>query len=245
MGLKEYYNSIVDLIFPPRCHICREPHPEAICNSCHAKINYIDPKDICTFCGEPHGDKLRQEALLCKKCITQKPYFELARSVAIYEGTIRKAIHNFKFKNKKGLADHLCKIMANHIEARLPEIRYCHADALVTVPLSQKRRAERGFNQVALMAEILASYLNIPHEKNALKRIKETLPQFDLPKNERQKNVTGAFDIHSQESIYGKRLLLLDDIYTTGHTINECAKTLKKGGAAKVYALTLSRATLK
>jgi ComF family protein len=182
--------------------------------------------------------------LLCRNCTRERPHFDLARSVALYDGVIRKAIHNFKFNGKTALAEHLAKIMTNHIQHHLPEIKYCHADVIVTVPLSARRLKERGYNQVDLIAEVLAKDLNLPHEKMALKRAKETNAQFNLSRQERRSNIAGAFEVDDIASILGKRILLLDDIYTTGLTINECAKALKQKGAAKIYALTLSRAVL-
>ncbi|MBU0686598.1 MAG: ComF family protein [Candidatus Margulisbacteria bacterium] len=244
MVLNLYLSSILDLIFPPRCQICREPGPENICKNCITKIKTIDQKNVCVYCGEPQNDQPFKNAVLCSRCVIEKPHYTIARSIAIYEGTLKKAIHAFKFKGKKNLAQHLGKFMALSIEENLPEIRYCHADAVVTVPLSQNRLKSRGFNQIDCLAEVFSAYANIPHEKDILARVRDTKPQFDLPKHKRKENIQGAFVIKRPNDIYGRRLLLLDDIYTTGYTVNECAKVLIKCGAAKVYILTLSRAIL-
>ncbi len=187
--------------------------------------------------------KKASEAALCPECFGQikfmKPHLGIY-SVSVYEGVLRTAIHRFKFKKRKKLADPLGVLMVKYI-SQSPTFNVKEVDLIIPVPLHRRRMRQRGFNQSSLLAGVLSKYFGIAVVE-ALERMKNTKPQFDLPKTERFKNITGAFKVTNSKAIYKKRILLLDDIYTTGATIAECSKALKIAGAKRVEVLTLSRA---
>lgn len=162
-------------------------------------------------------------------------------SVSAYEGVIRTAIHRFKFKNRKNLGEALGMVLVQYI-SYTPTLNMKEMDMIVPVPLHKKRHRKRGFNQVRTLAESLNRYFSIP-VVDAIERSRDTKAQFDLPRGERFKNVYRAFKVFDQNAVKDKRILLLDDIYTTGATIIECSKALKNAGAKRVEILTLSRAT--
>lgn len=183
--------------------------------------------------------KESQEAL-CQQCFEQikfmKPHLGIY-SVSAYEGVLRTAIHRFKFKKRKALAEPLGILLVKYL-SHIPNF---DIDVIIPVPLHPRRLRQRGFNQSELLAKVLGKYFGIP-VVDALERIRDTKAQFDLPREERLRNVTGAFKVSQFNLVYNKRILLLDDIYTTGATIAECSKALKIAGAKRVEVLTLARA---
>jgi ComF family protein len=168
-----------------------------------------------------------------------KPHLGI-HSVSVYEGALRSAIHRFKFKKRKRLAEPLGILLVKYLSSS-PSVEMKEMDVIVPVPLHRKRLRERGFNQSELLARVIGRYYEIPIA-SALERIINTRAQFDLPRAERFKNISGAFKVREIKSVYNKRILLLDDIYTTGSTIAECSKSLKTAGARRIEVLTLSRA---
>jgi len=191
----------------------------------------------CEVCGQ------NSKETLCFECFKQikfmKPYLGV-HSVAVYEECIKTAIHRFKFKQRKKLADPLGLLLVKYL-SHTETLRIEEIDAIVPVPLHKNRHNERGFNQAELLGQVVQKYFGTPVVP-ALERVKDTHAQFDLPRHERFENIQKAFKVSAPKEVYEKRLLLLDDIYTTGATIAECAKTLKIAGAKRVEILTLSRA---
>jgi competence protein ComFC len=207
--MNKLFNSLLNLIFPPRCEICRKGSEEALCSECFKQIKFM------------------------------KPHLGIY-SVSVYEGPLRTAIHRFKFKKRKNLAEPLGIILVKYL-SHSPMLDMNELEVIIPVPLHKKRERQRGFNQAKLLAEILGRYYDKP-VVSALERVKNTKAQFDLPRDERFNNISGAFKVSDPKSVYNKRILLLDDIYTTGATIAECSKALKIAGARRVEVLTLSRA---
>ena len=153
---------------------------------------------------------------------------------------MRTAIHRFKFKKRKNLAEPLGILLVKYL-SHAPMLDMNELELIIPVPLHKKRERQRGFNQAKLLAEIIGRYYDKP-VASALERLKNTKAQFDLPREERFQNIKQAFKVVDPKSVYNKRVLLLDDIYTTGATIAECSKALKIAGARRVEVLTLSRA---
>jgi len=180
---------------------------------------------------------------LCPNCISKIKRIpcqnDEARSVGVYEGVLRTAIKKLKFKSKKKLARPLAFLLVEYLNNWAPSETI---DYIVSVPLSKKRLRSRGFNQVDLLADVVSGELNIPFASDLLLRTKETKPQFELKREERFKNLKGAFEVSNTGNVKGKNILLLDDILTTGSTVSECAKVLKEAGASKICVLTLARA---
>lgn len=199
----------MNLIFPPRCEVCKQDSQEALCQACFDQIKFM------------------------------KPHLGI-HSVSVYDGVLRKAIHRFKFKKRKRLADAL-GILAVKYLSRTQALDMNEIDVIIPVPLHPKRLRQRGFNQAELIAKVISRYYEIT-VLPALERVKNTRAQFDLSREERFNNIIGAFKVSNPAGVYNKRVLLLDDIYTTGATITECAKALKIAGARRVEILALSRA---
>ena len=180
---------------------------------------------------------MENDSALCEPCQHRRPPFAYARAATLYRDAVREALHAFKFGGKTGLCRPLGDLLADAGQTLLPEPRM---DCLVPVPLHPARESERGFNQSLLLARRLARRWGLPVEK-ALRRVRPTRPQTDLSAGERRANVRGAFVIR-RARVAGARVLLIDDIFTTGATAAECARVLlAEGGARAVGVLTVAR----
>ncbi len=234
-------STIIDLIFPPRCPICRRlmesSHPSRLCPQCQEEIKFIGGP-LCTLCGLPFATD-EGEDHLCGNCLTEKRYFTTARAVGIYQGALRKAIPRFKYRMNSPLAKALGNILATNCQRFLDLSAY---DLLIPIPLHKSRLRERGFNQALVLAREIEKRFPLPLDYLNLQRIRDTQPQINLKEKERRKNVRGAFGLREKQKVKGKRILLIDDVYTTGATVNECSRVLRKGGAKRVDILTLARA---
>ena len=201
--------------------------------------------NVCGFCNKICKDEL------CKKCknkikeyeinIIKKPknkYFEELISIFKYEGIIREKIIQYKFEDKAYINNTFTKIILKNEKICGLLKKY---DIIIPVPIHKKRKAQRGYNQTQLIASKISRCLNIKFCNNVLVKNKDIIAQSKLNKKERIQNIKGAFRILNSEEIKGKNILLLDDIYTTGSTANECSKILKKAGAKKLGVLTIEK----
>ncbi|MEA3459414.1 MAG: ComF family protein [Chloroflexota bacterium] len=218
---------LLDLLFPPRCVGCGRKGIW-LCARCASEIELIRPP-ICTLCGRPVA-----EDGLCFFCRSDPPPIDGMRSVAYFEGVMRKAIHSFKYKNLQALAIPLGEMMGDYWR-RTP----LPTDVIVPVPLHPHRLRERGYNQAALLAKELGKRIGLP-VVGSLVRVRETAPQVGLSARERQENVKEAFRC-LDDSLVGRRVLLVDDVCTTGATLAACSVALRGGSARSVWALTLAR----
>jgi ComF family protein len=184
---------------------------------------------LCRICGVPI---VSEHADICGRCIESPPYFEQAVSFGMYEDVLASAIHQFKFIGIRRLHVPLTDLLLHHDTGSI--------DAIIPVPLSHSGLLSRGFNQTLLLADRLARQKKIPLIMDCLMKTRETPPQVGLSAEERMKNMKKAFTCVTP--LNGKRILLIDDVMTTGATVNECAKELKKAGAASVSVLALARA---
>ena len=177
----------------------------------------------------------------CGECIKNPPYFDGAISAGPYTEVLAEAIKLFKYKKKI----HIGLALAGHdvMVAGLTNLiqRCSEWPFLIPVPLHQNRLREREYNQSAIIASVISSKFGIPVITYILSRQRYTKPQVELGFRERKENVTGAFTVQDNVDIKGKNIILVDDVYTTGSTVNECAKVLKKNGAGKVYVVTIAR----
>jgi ComF family protein len=244
VSLRELLNEISDIIFPPQCLTCAEiinqPAKQVFCSTCQGKISFITD-NFCPICGMPF---LVSPAgtHICGNCLGNKPYYTKARAVAGFETVIMDAIHKFKYGRNVSTGNSLCLFMANF---SFPDFNFSEYSLVIPVPLHIKRLRDRGFNQSLLLAKEMGEKYNLPVNFSLLKRSKFTLTQTGLNKAEREKNIKGAFVVANREKVKGENIILIDDVYTTGATVNECAKVLLKAGAQKVSVLTLSRVTQK
>jgi len=238
--LKGFIGSLFDILFPEACRICgervREQDGLPICRDCWEKLELITPP-FCTICGMPFvsRDGISHP---CSSCEKKPPRFKIARAVGKYTGPLREAIIEFKYKGRRSIAGKLGKMMADMV-GRDPG--FGDVELVIPVPLHRSRMRERGFNQSELLAREIGRELGIPVDTSSLIRAKRTTSQVGLGMEERRKNVAGAFEVLRSESIDGRSLLLVDDVMTTGATVNECSKALMKEGAKSVSVAVLAR----
>ena len=254
--LKRLPKAFLHAIFPPKCLICSAYYDSQqapagsdtsypisdltalyFCESCRKELTPI-ASPFCSRCGLPF-DSREGESHTCSECLLEKRYFRKARAFGVYDGSLMEAIHLLKYRKKSALSRPLSTI------ARETFFQFWDAggiDLLVSVPLHVKRLRERGFNQAHLLIRRWARQDGIPLDGLTLFRSRWTEPQTTLSRTERRKNIKGAFSLRHPEKIRGRKVLLVDDVYTTGATVNECARVLMKAGAEFVDVLTLARA---
>ncbi len=240
MIIDEILRDIADIIFPPQCISCTallQPITEKIfCSTCREKIKFLTGS-LCPICGIMFFDS-PAGSHLCGNCLEKKPYFSCARAVAGYETAILNAIHQFKYGRDLSIGASLASLMADF---SFPDLEFTDYSLIIPVPLHIKKLRKRGFNQSIIFADAIGKKWQIPVNFSLLKRCKFTLSQTGLDKKERKRNIKGAFEVTDKAEIIGRNILLIDDVYTTGATLNECAKILIKAGVQKVTVLTLAR----
>lgn len=220
----------LDMLYPRRCPICEDiamPKGELVCPDCVARIPYVKgPR--CYRCGKELRD---ERAEYCHDCSKHKLYYEKGVSLFRYNFVMRRAMDGFKYKNKREYADFFTTEL---IRVFGEEMKSWEADAVIPVPIHKSRRRTRGYNQAELLAEPLSRYLQVPMNTELLVRSRKTKPQSKLDDKERRKNVEEAFKIN-KNVVQLRKVILVDDIYTTGSTINTCARLLKEAGIEKIY----------
>jgi ComF family protein len=239
--MKAYVESLLELLYPEKntCFFC-ETHDEEIndryiCHDCEKTMKKIVPP-LCIKCSKPIDMNAPEE--LCSDCRKHDHSFEMSRSVYAYEGIVKKGIYMFKYYNKP----YFYRFFGRCLVDCMKRTDYCRFDLVVPVPLHRSKLRIRGYNQSELLAKYISKNTDVPYV-DVLKRIKNTPKQSQVTKEERRKNLKDAFDIKSgkNESLTRKTVLLVDDVYTTGSTADECSKTLLKNGASKVYVITIAR----
>lgn len=221
--------TALDWVYPPSCAVCEKPG-YALCLNCSNEILFISGK-VCSICGVPiHGNRD-----VCQECCEHQPAYDGMRNVAFYGGVIRECVHALKYQNNQSLGRYFSDLM-------LPIVLNAewHVDVVIPVPLSRERYKERGYNQAAAIARPLAIVLEKPFVPFGLAQIRDTKSQVGLSGEQRRQNVVGAFKA-IPELVNGKNILLVDDVMTTGSTMESCAKALKVAGANKVYCITIAR----
>lgn len=224
--------------YPVRCPVCGDiavPAGKKVCDSCRTKpVRVLEPR--CKKCSKPLES---EEQEYCFDCSQKDFYYERGLALWMYDAAMKKSIGWFKYSRRKEYASYYADELAAHFQN---EVRNMKPDVIMPIPIHISRLRQRGFNQAQLVAEELGARLNLPVVSDVLLRTEKTAPQKDLNSEERAENLRHAFTIHPQKikmcNGY-KRILLLDDIYTTGSTINSCARILKSAGVEKVYFLTL------
>ncbi|HET7752328.1 MAG TPA: ComF family protein [Anaeromyxobacteraceae bacterium] len=222
--------DLLDLCFPPSCAACREPLGSSragpFCAVCADAVEPVPPG--CPRCGLPG-----QEAAACGACRLQVPAFDGCVAGALFGGPMADAVHALKYCGRAAIAGPLGAWLA--AAAPLPR----GAD-VVSVPLARRRRIERGYDQAALLADSVARAARLPRLRSALRRVRETPPQVGRSRDERFRNVAGAFT--AAAAVRGRDLLLVDDVVTTGATASACAEALRAAGARSIAVLALARA---
>ncbi len=235
MKLVEYSKKILDYIFPYKCPLCAEftLKNDGFCPTCWAKLNFIS-KPYCKICGFKFGISCIEE-VLCGSCIARPPKFDNARSLFKFDEHSKKLVHHFKYYDKTELG----KIFASLIWRRYGE-EFAKIDFIVPVPMHKLKRLFRMYNQ----AQILGLYISKVSGKSMipdlLVKFKWTKSQTSLRAKERKKNLSGSLRINPKYSVGGKKILLVDDVRTTGATLSECSQILKKAGAESVSIVTIA-----
>ena len=225
----------LDLLFPPHCAACQR-FGAWLCADCLEEVERIEPP-VCSSCGLPQtGDA---HAAVCTRCQASPLQLDGLRAFAIHSGPLREAIHQFKYEDLRALAGVLGQLMADGWRRLAPP--GLELDAVVPVPLHRKRERQRGYNQAALLARELGACLQLPVVEDAVVRSRATAPQVDLNAEERRANVRDAFQCRG-DSFSGMRVLLVDDVCTSGATLESACLALRSAGAASVWACTLTRA---
>lgn len=220
------------------CHVALRDDPVPFfCRACWSAIRPLAGPG-CPRCGRPFfsSTALRDSPThRCSDCRRRRPSFTRAWSLYAYGGVLREAICLYKYRGKVSLRDALAQLML----VSWPDVQ--PVDVVTPVPLHPARLRERGFNQVLLLADGLGRRVGAPVSADTLVRSRETRPQAELTRSQRQRGLRRCFTVRRPEAIVGKRVLLIDDVFTTGTTVNECAKALRKAGSGDVYVITLAR----
>ncbi len=232
--LQGTFQHILDILFPVQCAGCQKIG-HVLCSACIAQIQYL-PSPICEFCGTPlstYG--------VCQSCKYHRPKLSGQRAVSLYEEPLRGCIHALKYDGNVRLAVPLGLLLAK-------AYRYyaLQADILIPVPLHKERHKQRGFNHASLLAEVCAANIGLPMNDTLLVRHRATVAQVDLHPSERYQTVAGAFACTSsaKKELAGRRILIIDDVSTTGATLEACATPLFAAGAREVWGLVLARPLL-
>ncbi len=228
---------LLEILFPPRCPICGDivmPKGEKACPECRMLVKYaVGP--CCLKCGKPLSAANAEEEY-CRDCFSKKHFFDAGKAVFVYDEIMKKSIAQFKYNHRceyaKFYAEEMIRFLSKDIER-------WKADAMIPIPLHKSRKKWRGFNQSELIAKELEKELSIPVCTDLIIRHKKTKAQKQLNSQERQNNLKKAFKI-VQNDVKLSTVILIDDIYTTGSTIDAVSSLLKQAGVEKIYFITIS-----
>ncbi len=235
--MTKLWNILLNLVYPLKCEICEQELSLTaacrICPACRGKIIKITDQ-YCLRCGKP----LQIEPTVCLECRqNDRIYFDSVRAAGIYQGVLRESVRVLKYNDRSCLGRELGELM---VEAYRKHFDWADFDYLIPVPLYRKQWRKRQYNQAQVLCLHLAEKTGIPELAGGLVRSRETRPQYQLTRQERGVNLRGAFRVNPKYDLAGKRVLVIDDISTTGTTINECARVLKQSGAEEVHGLVLA-----
>jgi len=229
--------SVRGCVYPRVCYICgKEASSETgylLCEDCLGSIRLNDGP-VCRKCGHP----LRVYSNGCEFCKDSDYLFDSAFSAGIYEGTLREAIHLFKYESRLELESVFFDIMIDFAEKCIDMSLF---DWIACVPLHKIKERERSFNQAGILARHFSEIYNIPFFGTNLLKIRKDLAQIELSREARRKSVRDSFKVKRPDLTKGRRFLLIDDVFTTGSTLNECTRTLLKSGASGVSVFTLAK----
>ncbi len=238
--LKNFVSKLVEAFFPSHCLACEKiiSRDGLFCSECWLKLQFVtDPK--CKICSYPFEIEIAHASPLCSKCLIKKPSYDKLLTIFRYNHVIKKIIGSFKYRDQTFLAKKFSKILADKARSEIVD-----CDFIVAVPLHPKKLRERKFNQAVFLCRNLLKFF--PEKifyPEMLLRMKNTRPQVELRKKEREKNLKRAFLVKPKyrDLVSGKKILLVDDVATTGATLENCAKELKRCGAKEVVVLTIAK----
>ena len=230
--IKRTKKAIIETIYPTTCPFCDEISKEGICSRCRKTVKPIE-EPRCFSCGKPVST---EEKEFCYDCNKAKCTYDQGKSLYLHQEKVANGLYRLKYYNQRINGKIFGRELAIHFRQ---EIKRWGVEEIIPIPMHYSKKRRRGFNQSEMIAIELGKTLNIPVNVHLVYRIKKTRPLKELEKGERVSNLEGAFGIPKSRKI-PKIVLLVDDIYTTGVTINKVAKVLKKAGCEKVYFLTVS-----
>lgn len=242
--LETLAGALTGVVFPSSCRLCSELLTHAsripICDACLASVQRV-PAEGCEICGQPWmvPERAGEKSRFCQDCCEQKFAFRCARSFGLYEGALVHAILLLKYERIEPLGAWFATRLAEVVRGEIDKLA---ADVVVPVPLHPQRKKERGFNQVDLFAEPLSRRLGLPYRPALLMRARPRPEKHLLRNEERWEAVRGAFAIQAGGRVDNLRILLLDDVMTTGATLDACSRALRDAGAESVLGLTVARA---
>lgn len=245
MLLHDSAHALLDALFPPHCQHCGKAGA-VLCADCLGTASAPEPP-LCPRCGRSLAPASRADAAACPTCATGRGPKTLTalRIAAVYEGVIRDAIVALKYRGQRRLAEPLGDLLAAELHTAMRQ--GAHADLIIPVPLHMERQRQRGFNQAELLARRCSSRLGIPVAAQVLVRQRATSPQVGLSLAERHTNIEGAFAMSSQRAhtrLSGRHIVLIDDVSTTGSTLDAAAEALHAAAPASILGIAVSRPTL-
>jgi ComF family protein len=225
---EQWRGQLLDLLFPSRCVNCHRVG-ESLCSSCLSSVRLLSPP-YCPRCSRP----LSYQSELCLQCRTFPLHVTEIHAAAYHEGALREAIHAFKYRRRIDLAAPLAILLQQHLLRAALQV-----DLITAVPLHPRRQCERGYNQAELLAKELARKVGLPY-LDGLKRLRATKDQIGLDLAARHENMRAAFSA-DRANFRGRRVLIVDDVCTTGATLDACAVALESQGTRRTYGLTVAR----
>jgi ComF family protein len=243
MGYKttvnELLETLLDFVYPRNiyCILCGEAIEKteaySLCATCREEVKFITSR-FCDKCGKPLESMYLPQK--CPDCIQNTHYFTKGFACVEYDDKIKKLIYDLKYYKKRYVAYHMAEMMTE----RFMKLGWDKPDVIIPIPLHPRKERERGFNQSALVARYVGAFIKVPVEYRAVLRTKETETQNKLNKEERKENLKNAFKVIENQKFTNKKVLILDDIYTTGSTIDTCAKELRKAKVKEINFMTFA-----
>ena len=238
--LRNWFNTGLAFVYPEVCQLCQTaratPAEGFVCAACRQKVKPIQPPH-CGRCGLPFDGALTTD-FECTNCRDMDLHFSSARAAAVSQGVVREAIHRYKYQRALWFEPFLAGLL---VEAAVPVLRGTKPSLVVPVPLHPVREREREFNQAARLGARLAGALGVPLNTKLLRRVSLTVTQTQLTRRQRAENMRGVFACHPGVRLAGQKVVVVDDVFTTGATTNACAQALRRAGAAEVCVWTVAR----
>lgn len=233
--LQQTFNTAINFLYPTQCRICEKQIGLSavpfLCNICWGQIGFINPP-FCDICGTPNIDGT------CAECDTNPPRYGKLRTIALYDGALQQAIHLFKFEKRTNFAKYLIQLIVDNTSWDFNITEY---DYIIPIPIHKIRLNERGFNQSIILSKGIAENYHVDVRTDLLIRRRHTAAQSSLDREKRKSNIIGAFGLANREKLQGKKLLVFDDVFTTGATVQEAVNVLWEADPSEVDVLTLAR----
>ena len=242
LQLNQWTNAFLGFLYPEVCQLCGLPRATPaegfVCRKCASSAEIIRPP-FCDRCGLSFGGDISQ-SFVCHHCRSTELHFSFARAAVAAKDKVLDAIHRYKYNRALCLEPFLAGLLISQAQ---PTLNLNQWDLIVPVPLHPVKQREREFNQAERLSRCLSRAIRLPVETRAVRRVLPTCTQTLLTREERLENMRKAFAFNPSADIHGKRIILVDDVFTTGATTSACALALKQGGAAEVCVWTVARGT--